>query len=77
MEPIVITPATPATTVRGFSLADLFSSPLVRHVAGVLLTLALGYLSLKLGIAPVPVPTLPPITLTVQAAPGLVATQAK
>lgn len=48
-------PITPAPAAR-FRPGDLFQSPLVRHVAGVLLTLALAWLSLKLGVAPVPVP---------------------
>ena len=56
--PITHTFAAPAPAA-GSRLGDLFASPLARHVAGVLLTLALGWLSLKLGVAPVPLPTLP------------------
>lgn len=45
-------PTTPAP-------AAWFDSPLVRHLAGMALTLLIGFLGVKYGITPTPVPAVP------------------
>jgi hypothetical protein len=56
---------TPTTDPTPTNPQPWYQSPLVKYLAGVLLTVAITLLSAKLGVSPQPVPTLP------QSVPGV------